>query len=359
MTMASEFFCSSYSSETNEGQLESQRHIKTVPEDILDEILVWAWLRSDWKRSRWQFYNRMKKVSRAFRRIIRSVVLRFRCLETGIDFQAYHRMEQARSSDYSYPYLRIRCDDLFSAHLIASALHSFLEHCQSLEIVFSPLISVTRHLSRMTSLLQLNHIVGSIALSFELLRTTTRNEPSSLPTTFRLPSVKRLRIMCTDTTGLVSLNETFWHCIVGPFPNVTDLFTNVAIDHVSWSSDLQYLRTITLQLPAFSTSTSYALDAWRIDDGVRKGTWRYLKTIAVECDQRKPSGWEDLEETCEKHGVEIIQLARSRVRTSSDHAMCVGTVGRHITLLIQMTQMLTYGIIIPTRRTDETEHTWS
>ena len=61
------------------------------PEELIEHVLISGWLLQEWSSpiERWKFFEAILKASHVWNRIMRSVVLHFRVLETFIDFQGY------------------------------------------------------------------------------------------------------------------------------------------------------------------------------------------------------------------------------------------------------------------------------
>jgi len=280
--------------------------METFPDEIVDDILLYTWTSSDWAtpKSRWSVYRKVLGLSRQWNRIIRSVVLQYRYLETLVDFQVYShlRLPFAETITNShYPYLRISYNDTSLSYLHVFGLESYLYHCDELDI---PPQCGADLWKLFHSLAERESAPRRMSVALEGLTNHYYNQCQW--STVALPSVAVLNI--------TSVKPISWYwdimdfkALLASFPNLVHLHTDAVIDLRRITESLQTVRTLTLDISAADHASP--LMPWRLQDVLEDRAFQPEKVV-IESGPFKPKGWGNLCAVCDTVGVMLVHAIK-------------------------------------------------
>ncbi|KAH8092507.1 hypothetical protein BXZ70DRAFT_457401 [Cristinia sonorae] len=291
----------------------------TFPDELVEEILICAWVYSTWSspKSRWLLYQKTLRICRQWNAIIRSVVDKYRFLESLADFQLYSHLDYLRSKhcdtlSLPFKYLRIPYNDMAISYSDGFQLGSYLNRCSELEI--SPMYDGKLWaLCRLLSFAAKPHL-RSLSVAFENWAAYPFSDKTAWEETVSravvtLPSVTSLSITCTNTknTQWIYRNILDFKSALIPFPNLTHLRTNVPVTIGLVTEYLQKLVILTLDIPPlyFKNLRGTSLLNWGLVTALRNRAFQ-PKKVVIESGPLKPSGWDRLAETCQVMNVELV-----------------------------------------------------
>ncbi|THH29802.1 hypothetical protein EUX98_g4393 [Antrodiella citrinella] len=288
-------------------------HPITFPDEIVEDILIRAWMSSSWStpKSRWLFYCKILGLSRQWNRIVYSVIVQYRCLETLADFQLYNHLcpptgtLEETEQQPRCKYLRIPYNDMALSYLYGFKLHPYLVCCDELDVI--PMYD--GKLWTICRLLVNNEHVR--ALSFDLSSFAVRAFPDPYIWPHLIANAPTLVVTTlsinTQNIGWFYRDILDFKAALTPFPKLAHLRTNVPVSLLLVSEYLRSLVTLTLDIPPLYLKDFHATSLlnWSLISALKKGAFQ-PKKITVESGPLKPIGWDELCKICDTLGVVLI-----------------------------------------------------